>query len=66
MEIPMKSSQLTSGALAMVLNYQKTGCEMAAKQAIIALNALIDSQEIPAELIEQALVTIEDLDRAHC
>lgn len=66
MEIPVKSNQLTSGALAMVLNYQKTGCEMAAKQAIIALNALIDSQEIPAELIEQALVTIEDLDRAHC
>jgi len=50
----------------MVLNYQKTGCEMAAKQAIIALNALIDSKEIPVELIEQALVTIEDLDRAHC
>jgi hypothetical protein len=66
MEIPVKSNQLTSGALAMVLNYQKTGCEMAAKQAIIALNALIDSKEIPAELIEQALVTIEDLDRAHC
>ncbi|MDO8713930.1 MAG: hypothetical protein Q7K13_05565 [Polynucleobacter sp.] len=62
----MKSNQLTSGALAMVLNYQKTGCEMAAKQAIIALNALIDSKEIPAELIEQALVTIEELDRAHC
>ena len=66
MEIPVKSNQLTSGALAMVLNYQKTGCEMAAKQAIIALNALIDSKEIPLELIEQALVTIEDLDRAHC
>jgi hypothetical protein len=66
MEIPVKSNQLTSGALAMVLNYQKTGCEMAAKQAIIALNALIQSKEIPAELIEQALVTIEDLDRAHC
>jgi len=66
MEIPVKSNQLTSGALAMILNYQKTGCEMAAKQAIIALNALIDSKEIPAELIEQALVTIEDLDRAHC
>ena len=62
----MKSSQLTSGALEMVLNYQKTGCEMAAKQAIIALNALIDSKEIPLELIEQALVTIEDLDKAHC
>ena len=66
MEIPVKSNQLTSGALAMVLNYQKTGCEMAAKQAIIALNALIDSKEIPVELIEQALVTIEDLDMAHC
>jgi hypothetical protein len=66
MEIPMRSNQLTLGALAMVLNYQKTGCEMAAKQAIIALNALIDSKEIPVELIEQALVTIEDLDMAHC
>jgi hypothetical protein len=66
MEIQMKSNQLTLGALAMVLNYQKTGCEMAAKQAIIALNALIQSKEIPVELIEQALVTIEDLDRAHC
>ncbi|WP_397392293.1 hypothetical protein [Polynucleobacter sp.] len=62
----MKSNQLTSGALAMVLNYQKAGCKMAAKQAIIALNALINSKEIPVELIEQALVTIEDLDRAHC
>ncbi len=50
----------------MVLNYQKAGCKMAAKQAIIALNALINSKEIPVELIEQALVTIEDLDRAHC
>jgi hypothetical protein len=66
MEIPVKSNQLTSGALAMVLNYQKTGCEMAAKQAIIALTALVESKEIPDELVKQALATIEDLDMTYC
>lgn len=58
----MNSNQLTFGALAMVLNYQQTGCGMAAKQAIIALNALIKCRDIPQELIQQSLEAVEELE----
>jgi hypothetical protein len=61
----MNSNQLTFGALAMVLNYQQTGCDKAAKRAIIALNALISSGDIPQELIQQSLEAVEGLETTH-
>ncbi len=54
---------LLSGALAVVMEYQRTGCQKAAQKVLITLKALIHSDEIPEELISQAEELVEEIER---
>lgn len=57
------TENLLSGALAVVMEYQRTGCQKAAQKVLITLKALIHSDEIPEELISQAEELVEEIEQ---
>lgn len=57
------TENLLSGALAVVMEYQRTGCQKAAQKVLITLKALINSAQIPEELISQAEDLVEEIEQ---
>lgn len=58
----MKSNPLLTGTLAVLLQHQQLNNERSAKQAVIALNALIESGEIELDLATQSQEVVDYLE----
>jgi hypothetical protein len=57
------TQNLLLGALAVVMEYQQTGCKKAAQKVLITLRALINSGQISDELISQAENLVEEIEK---
>ena len=56
------TQNLLLGALAVVMEYQQTGCKKAARKVLITLRALINSGQISGELISQVENLVEEIE----
>lgn len=57
------TQNLLLGALAVVMEYQQTGCNKAAQRVLITLRALINSGQISGDLISQAEDLVEEIEK---